>query len=331
MAVHIRRRDFLAGFAGAAAACPLAARAQQPKLPVIGFLSSESLETYRDYFDAFHHGLNESGFVEGRNVAIEYRWADGRNDRLPALAADLVRRQVSVIAANNTPATLAAKAATQSIPIVFLVGSNPVLIGLAASLNRPGGNLTGVSILNTEIIEKRLELMHELVPAAATIAFLVNPTNPVFAEAELKTLRAAARVLGVNLLVLNASTSTEMEAAFATLVQERAGGLVVSGDTIFIALRGELLALAARHRVPTIYVYRELSSIGGLMSYGPSLPGGYRQTGAYVARILKGEKAAELPVEQVTRIELVINLKTAKALGLDVPPALLIRADEVIE
>jgi putative ABC transport system substrate-binding protein len=303
----------------------------QGKIPVIGYLNSESLETYRDYFNAFHQGLNEAGFVEGRNVAIEYRWADGRNDRLPALAADLVRRQVSVIATNNTPSALAAKGATASIPIVFLVGSNPVLIGLAASLNRPGGNLTGVSILNTEIIEKRLELMHELVPGAGTIAFLVNPTNPVFAEAELTTIRAAARVLGLNLLVLNASSPVEIEAAFAALAEARPGGLVVSGDTLFIAQRDQLLPLAARQGVPTVYVYRELSSIGGLMSYGPSLPGGYRQTGTYVGRILKGEKPADLPVEQVTRIELVINLKTAKVLGVTMPPALLIRADEVIE
>jgi putative ABC transport system substrate-binding protein len=324
----MRRRRFIS-LLGGAAVWPVTARAQA--MPVIGFLNSESLETYREYFTAFHRGLNETGFVEGRNLAIEYRWAGGQNDRLPALATDLVHRQVSVIATNNTPSTLAAKAATQTIPTVFLVGSDPVLIGVVASLNRPAGNLTGVSILNTEIIAKRLELLHELVPATTSIAFLVNPTNPVFAEAELRGIQAGARVLGLRLLVLNASSISEMKIAFATLVEQRAGGLLVSGDTYFIAQRDQLLALAAGYGVPTIYVYRELSSVGGLISYGPSLPDGYRQTGVYVGRVLKGEKPAELPVQQVTKIELVINLETAKSLGITIPPPLLVRADEVIE
>ena len=306
-------------------------RAQQPTRPVIGFLNSESLETYREYFTAFHRGLGEAGFFEGRNVAIEYRWAGGQNDRLPALAADLVRRQVDVIATNNTPSSLAAKAATQTIPTVFLVGSDPVLIGLVSSLNRPAGNLTGVSILNTEIIAKRLELAHELVPTATSIAFLVNPTNPVFAEAELNGIRAGAGLLGLELLVLNASSASEMEAAFAMLVERRAGAIVVSGDTYFIAQHERLIALASRYMVPTIYVYRELSAVGGLMSYGPSLPDGYRQTGVYTGRILRGEKPTDLPVQQVSKIELVLNLKTARALGLSVPESLLARADEVIE
>lgn len=328
---QMRRREFITLLGGSAAAWPLAARAQQPATQVIGFLNSESLETYREYFTAFHRGLNETGFVEGRNLAIAYRWAEGQNDRLPALAADLVHRQVSVIATNNTPSALAAKAATQTIPTVFLVGSDPVLIGLVAGLNRPGGNLTGVSILNTEIIAKRLELLHALVPESTSIAFLVNPTNPVFADAELRGIQAGARVLDLNLLVLNASSVSEMEDAFAKLVGQRAEGLLVSGDTYFIAQRDRLLALAARHGVPTIYVYRELSAVGGLISYGPSLPDGYRQTGVYVGRILKGEKPADLPVQQVTKIELVINLKTAKSLGITIPPPLLVRADEVIE
>jgi putative ABC transport system substrate-binding protein len=326
----MRRREFMT-LLGGTATWSLVARAQQPGLPVIGYLNSESLETYREYFDAFHRGLGEAGFVEGRNTAIEYRWAGGQNDRLPELAADLARRQVTVIVTNNTPASLAAKAASQSVPVVFLVGSDPVLIGLVKSLNRPGGQLTGVSILNTEIIAKRLELLHELVPAATTVGFLVNPTNPVFAQAELTGIQAGAHALGLQLLVLNASSTKEMEAAFATLMKQGGGGLVVSGDTYFIAQHKRLLGLAAEHRIPTIYVYRELSSIGGLMSYGPSLPDGYRQTGVYAGRILKGEKPADLPVQQVSRIELVINLQTARALGITFPITLFGRADEVIE
>jgi putative tryptophan/tyrosine transport system substrate-binding protein len=238
---------------------------------------------------------------------------------------------VNVIVTNNTPSSLAAKAATPVIPTVFLVGSDPVLIGLVASLNRPGGQLTGVSILNTEIIAKRLEILHELVPTATSIAFLVNPTNPVFAEAELRGIRAGARALGLRLSVLNASTENEMEVAFEMLVQQQCGALLVSGDTYFIAHREQLLALCARRRVPAIYVYREMSAVGGLISYGPSLPDGYRQTGVYVGRILKGEQPSDLPVQQVTKIELVINLKTAKTLGISVPLTLYARADEVIE
>jgi putative ABC transport system substrate-binding protein len=325
----MRRREFIAGLG--AAARPLAARAQQPVLPVVGYLNSETLETYREYFTAFHRGLNDTGFVEGRDVLIEYRWAGGQNDRLAELAADLVRRRVSVIATNNTPASLAAKAATQVIPTVFLVGSDPVLIGLVAGLNRPSGNLTGVSILNTEVIAKRLEVLHELVPSTTLIAFIVNPTNPVFAEAELTGIRAGARVLGLHLLVLNASSPNEIEAAFAMLTEQRAGGLLVSGDSYFAAQRDQFFALSARHRVPTIYVYREVSAACGLISYGCSYADGFRQTGVYVGRILKGEKPSDLPVERVTKIDLVINLKTAKALGLTIPETLLATAQEVIE
>jgi putative tryptophan/tyrosine transport system substrate-binding protein len=327
----MRRRDFIAGL-GSAAAWPMVLRAQQSAVPVIGHLNSESLETWvREWFAAFHRGLNEAGFVEGRNVIIDYRWAEGRNDRLAELAADLVRRQVSVIAASGTPATVAAKAATKVIPTVFLVGSDPVLSGLVASLNRPGGQLTGVAILNTEIITKRLELLLELVPSTTVIAFLVNPTNSVFTEAELTEIQPAARVRGVRLLVLNASSASELEAAFATLTEQRAGGLLVSGDNYFQSRRDQLLALSARHGVPTIYVYHEFSAIGGLISYGPNVSDAFRLEGTYVGRILKGEKPADLPVQESTKIELVINMKTAKALGLTVPQSILLRADEVIE
>jgi putative ABC transport system substrate-binding protein len=327
---RMQRRRFI-GLVAGAAAWPFAARAQQRRLPIIGYLNSESLETYTEYFNAFHKGLNETGYVEGRNVGVEYRWADGQNDRLPALAADLVRREVTVIVTNNTPSTLAAKSATESIPTVFLVGSDPVLIGLVASLNRPGGQLTGVSILNTEIIAKRLEILHELVPAVTSIAFLMNPTNPVFAEAELRGIQAGARALGLRLLVVRASSAGEIDTAFGMLLEQQCGALLVSGDTYFIAHRDRLLALCVRHRLPAIYVYREMSAIGGLVSYGPSLPDGYRQTGVYVGRILKGEKPFDLPVQQVTKIELVINFETAKALGITVPLTLYARADEIIE
>jgi putative tryptophan/tyrosine transport system substrate-binding protein len=324
----MRRRDLIAGLC--ATAWPLAARAQA-RMPIIGYLNSETLETSRPYFEAFHRGLAETGYVEGRNVAIEYRWAGGQLDRVPALAADLVSRQVSVIATNNTPTSLAARAATQTIPTVFLVGSDPVLIGLVASLNRPSGNLTGVSILNTEVIAKRLELLHELAPSAKTIAFLANPTNPVFAGAETNALQLAAQVLGVRLLVLDAKTPSEIEAAFASLAQQSVGALVVSGDIFFVTERDEVLALAAQHAVPTIYVYREVAVAGGLMSYGTDLADGYRQEGVYTGRILKGDKPGDLPVQQLTKIELVLNRKTARSLGLTFPETLLLRSTEVIE
>jgi putative tryptophan/tyrosine transport system substrate-binding protein len=320
----MRRREFIPGLGGAVA-WPLAARAQQSTLPIIGYLSAGSLDPNREVVAAFQRGLSEIGYVEGRNLAVEYRWAEDHDDQLPALAADLIRRQVAVIVAIPTLAALAAKATTESTPIVFSVGSDPVAIGLVASLNRPGGNLTGISNLLFAVVAKRLQLLHELVPTAPSIAYLVNPTNPVFAEPETRELQGAARTLGVRLLILTASDQSELEAAFATLVRERAGGLVVGGDLLFV----DLVALAARHRVPAIYPLA--TATGGLMSYGPDFHESARRVGIYAGRILKGAKAADLPVQQVTKIELVINLKTAKALGLAIPETLLAIADEVIQ
>lgn len=301
-------------------------------MPVIGYLSGRSLQDSIDVLADFRRGLAETGYVEGRNVAIEYRWVEGHYDRIPTMVADLVQRQVAVIAVPNTTASaLAAKAATQTIPIVVNVGGDPVAIGLVASLNRPGGNVTGVSMLQNAAAAKRLELLHELVPAATSIGFLVNSTNPGFAEAETREVQSAARALGIHLLVLNASSASEIEAAFANLVQQRAGALLVGGDVFFISQIDQLIALAGRHVVPVIYPYLEQAVAGGLMSYGANLADTQRLVGVYAGRILMGEKAAELPVQQVTKIELVINIKTAKALGLPVPLALLTRADEVIE
>jgi putative ABC transport system substrate-binding protein len=328
----MRRRDFIAGLGSAVVARPLAARAQQPTMPVIGFLSSQSLETSRERVKAFHRGLAETGYVEDRNVAVEYRWADGQNDRLPALAADLVRRGMAVIVAmGTTPGALALKAASQTIPIVFLIGPDPVEAGLVASLNRPGGNVTGVTVSNVEVIAKRLELLHELVPLAKSIAFLVNPTNSAATAAETGELQAAARVLGLDLLPLNASTPDEIETAFATLAGRRAGALLVSGESFFASQEDQVIALAARHAVPAIYGNRAFTAAGGLMSYGTNSRDSDRQVGVYVGRILKGERPADLPVQQATRVELAINMKTAKALGLIFPITLLGRADEVIE
>jgi putative tryptophan/tyrosine transport system substrate-binding protein len=332
MASHIERRKFLATLGGAAAAWPLAARAQQPALPVIGFLHNASLETRREGIAGFHRGLAEIGYIEGQNVTIEYRWAEGLNDRLPALAADLVRRQVAVIATpGSTQSALAAKTATQTIPIVFLLGTDPVEIGLVTSLNRPGGNITGISTLNVDVAVKRLELLHELVPAATSIAYLRNPTNPVFSSAETKAVQTATQVLGVNLIILNASRQEEILAAFATLVQQRVGGLFISGEPLFFTHIDLLVLLAARHAIPTISHFREFVTAGGLIGYGPSLPSAYRQVGVYTGRILKGDKPADLPVQRASKIEFVINLKAARVIGLDVPTTVLARADEVIE
>ena len=325
----IRRREFIT-LLGGAAAWSLAARAQQA-MPVIGFLGSASAGPYARMMAAFRQGLNEIGYVEDRNVAIEYRWAEGQNDRLPALAADLVRRQVTVIATTGTPETLAAKAATTTIPIVFQVGIEPVQVGLVASLSRPGGNLTGVTNLNVEVGPKRLELLQEVVPTATLMALLVNPTSPNLTESTTKDALAAARTLGVQLHVLHASTERDIDDAFAALVQLRAGALVIGSDVFFNSRREQLAGLALRHAVPAIFQFREFAVAGGLMSYGANFTDSYRQVGVYTGRVLKGEKPSDLPVHQSTKVELIINLKTAKALGITVPLTLLGRADEVIE
>jgi putative tryptophan/tyrosine transport system substrate-binding protein len=316
---------------GGATAWPLAARAQQPAIPVIGFLNGGSPDLFANLVRAFRQGLKETGYIEGQNVTVEYRWAEGQNDKLPALAADLVRRQVAVISATTTPAALAAKAATTTIPIVFFVAGDPVELGLVASLNRPGGNITGTTTLTLEVGPKRLELLHEMVPTATIIALLVNPTSPNLAEAQVRDLRMAARGLGLQIHVLHASTDRDFDTVFATLGQLQAGGLVISSDSFFFS-RGQLLAaLAARHAVPAIYPFREDAAAGGLMSYGGSLADSHRLAGAYTGRILKGEKPADLPVQQSTKVELILNVRTAKSLGLTVPFSLLGRADEVIE
>jgi putative ABC transport system substrate-binding protein len=327
----MQRREFIKLIGGAAAAWPLAARAQQPAMPVIGFLGSESPDLFAGRLRAFRQGLDEAGFVESRNVAIEYRWARGEYDRLPVLAADLVRQSVTAMVATTTPSVLAAKAATMTIPIVFLTSSDPVEVGLVASLNRPGGNMTGVSNLTVETGAKQMEMLHELVPTATLIALLVNPANPVLADTLSRGLQAAARAIRQQILVVSASTESDLDTAFTTLVEQRVGALVVGTDPFFNSRPDQLVALAARHAMPAIYPYRELAVAGGLMSYGTSLADAYRLVGVYTGRILKGEKPADLPVQQSTKVEFVINLKTAKALGLTFPITLLGRADEVIE
>jgi putative tryptophan/tyrosine transport system substrate-binding protein len=326
----MRRREFIT-LLGGAAAWPLAASAQQPAIPVIGLLSGRSLNDSKPMMAAFRQGLIEQGFVERQNVAIEYRWAEGHYDRLPAMAADLAGRQVAaILAVGSVPSPLAAKAATSTIPIVFVVGGDPVKFGLVSSLNRPGGNVTGVSVLSGALTAKRLELLRELVPDAGIVACLVNPKNPE-AESQLMDIRAAGRTVRQKIIVLNASLDHELDDAMATIVRERASGLLVGNDAFFVLRREQLVALAARHAIPTIYFLREFAEAGGLVSYGDSLTDAYRQVGTYIGRILKGMKPADLPVVQSTKVELTINLKTAKALGLAVPHTLLARADEVIE
>jgi len=327
---HTRRREFIVALGGSAVAWPLAAGAQQPGLPVIGFLNSRAAGDDPHLLAAFRRGLTESGYIEGQNVAIEYRFAENRYDRLPALAADLARRQVTVIATNG-PAARAAKAATATIPIVFAAGFDPVEARLVASLNRPGGNMTGVTILGVELGPKRLELLHELVPTTTLIAALVNPSEPARAEITLRLLQAGARKLGLQLHVLRAGTDRDFEAAFGSLAALRAGGLVIGDDPFFNSRSGQLGALTLRHAVPAIYQLREFAAAGGLASYGADISDAYRLTGVYTGRILKGGKPADLPVQESTKVELFLNLKTAKALGITVPLPLAGRADEVIE
>jgi putative ABC transport system substrate-binding protein len=328
----MNRRTFITLLGGTVATWPLAARAQQRELPVIGFLGAGSVDTWVLYVAAFRKGLNETGFVEGQNVAIEYRWAEGQYERMAELAADLVRRQVAVIAVpGNSPGARASKAATATIPIVFGVGDDPVKIGLVASIGRPGGNATGVNFFTSDVVAKRLALLHDLVPGAARVAALLNPNDATRAEAVLSDLQAAARTIGVELQIYNASTSGEIDAAFAALVRERADALFIGPDPFFNTRRVQLATMAAHHSIPTACAVREYVDAGGLMSYGTNLADMFRQAGVYTGRILKGVKPADLPVLQSTKFELVINAQTARMLGLTVPAALLSLADEVIE
>ena len=327
----MKRREFITLLGGAAAAWPLAARAQQTAMPVVGFVNAASAQGAAEQLAAFLKGLGENGYVEGRNVAIEYRWAESQFDRLPAMMADLVHRQVAVIAATTTPAALAAKAATTTIPIVFETGTDPVQLGLVTSLNRPGGNTTGVTQLIVEVAPKRLELLHELVPTARVIGLLINQAAPALAQAQLRAIQSAADTLGLELQVLNASSEHDFDAAFANLIRLRAGGLVISADGVFLRGMEQLATLTVRHAVPAIYQYRKFAAAGGLMSYGPDIRESYRIAGIYTGRILKGEKPADLPVQQVTKVEMYINLKTAKTLGITVPLPLSGRADELFE
>ena len=326
----MKRREFITLFAGTAVAWPVAVRAQQPALPVIGFLNSASPEGYSPNVAAFREGLKQAGYVEGLNATIEYRWAQGQYDRLPALLADLLRHDVAVVAATSTPAARAAKAATSTVPIVFTTGDDPVELGLVASLNRPGGNITGVANITAELGSKQLGLLRELLPGTSSVAVLVNPNFPS-TEKELKAAETAARVLGLRLIVLRAGTEREIESAFARMAQQGSGALIVGADPFLIASRDQIIALAAHHAIPAVYPVRQFAVSGGLMSYGTDFLDSYRQAGVYTGRIVRGAKPADLPVQRSTKFELVINFKTAKALGLTIPNSMQLLADEVIE
>jgi putative tryptophan/tyrosine transport system substrate-binding protein len=330
--LDVRRRELIALLGGAAAAWPLAARAQQSAMPVIGYLGSSSFErSAGGSLLNFKRGLAETGYVEDRNVTIEYRWADDQYERLPALAVELVQRRVAVLVAAGSPTALPAKAATTVIPTVFMVASDPVELGLVASLNRPGGNLTGVAYLNAEVAPKRLELLHEFIPSAKSIALLVNPTNPIATEPQAKELEAPVRTLGIHLSLVKASNAIELEDAFSALARDRVEGLQVGVDPLFGNHIDQLVALATRHKVPTIYPWREFTAAGGLMNYGASIPDAFHQVGVYTGQILKGAKPSDLPVQRPTKLRLVLNLKAAKAIGVEFPAKLLALADEVIE
>ena len=331
MAIHIRRREFIFTLGGAAAAWPLAARAQQAAMPVVGLLTARAAGDASHLLAGFRQGLQNTGFVERQNMAIEFRFAGNQNERLPALAADLVDRQVTVIAALTTPAALAAKAATTTIPVVFETGGDPVQLGLVASLNRPGANITGVTSIAAETVAKRVGLLHELLPRAARFAALVNPNNPLLAEASIKEAQAAAVAIGRQLEILTASTDGEIDSAFTSIAQKRVESLLVLPDNLFSTRRVQLVIQAARHGVPAIYYDRTHAEAGGLISYGANITDAYRQAGVYVGRVLKGEKPANMPVLQPTKFELVINMQTARAFGITVPPTLLAVADELIE
>jgi putative ABC transport system substrate-binding protein len=326
----MQRREFITLLGGAAAVWPLGARAQKPAVPVIGWIHSASAKTVGQFLSAFRKGLGEAGYAEGQNVAIEYRWAEGQYERLPAFVGELVRRQVALIVAGSPPAALAAKVATATIPIVFVVGLDPVAAGLVASFNRPGGNATGMTLLTGPLVQKRLEFLRELNPKAANIAMLVNPTGPD-AVPEIRDAEAAAQANGLQIKMLNASNASELDVAFGSLADLRPDALLVGSDPFFVVMRDQFAVQTARGKIPAIFPFREFTDSGGLFSYGANIANAYRQAGIYAARILKGEKPADLPVVQPTKFELIINLKSAKALGVTMPPTLLGRADEVIE